>query len=222
MRILVVEDDFDLGEGIVEALETKGHSVEWMRDGEDGFYRAAEWPWDLVILDRMLPNLDGTTIAQRLRAKQNTPILMLTALNTVDHRIEGFDSGADDYLGKPFELRELLARVSALARRSYKVQASEIRYGDLQLDPESKRGLLSGVDLSLTYSEYRTLEFMILRKGKVVTRRQLEDVIADDGRELMPNALDVHMHRIRQKIGKRFIQTQRGLGYRIPDDGADA
>lgn len=222
MRVLLIEDDEDLGEGISLGLKKHGFEVEWILNGQEGLYHASEWDWDLIILDRLLPELDGMQILRKLRQLKSTPILMLTALNTLDHRLEGFDGGADDYLGKPFELSELLARVNALARRSYGMTLREMSYGRLRFNADTRRVFHVDEEIDLTSAEYRTLEFLLMRKGRIVTRRQLEDVLAEGERDIMPNALEVHIHRLRKKVGAGVIETVRGSGYRIPDQEPEA
>jgi DNA-binding response OmpR family regulator len=220
MKLLLIEDDIDLGKAIVDGLELDGHSVAWEKEGEVGLFRAREWDWDMVILDRLLPGKNGLEILGSLRKKKSVPVLMLTALNEIEHRLEGFELGADDYLGKPFELKELLARVKALGRRSFNAGGPKITIGELSMDLDTGRTFLKKNLIYLTAAEFRTLEFMILRRGRVISRRQLEDVIAEEGRgdEIYANALDVHMHRLRSKIGKSVIQTRRGQGYLIPHE----
>jgi len=215
MRLLLIEDDFDLGEGIVDALEAARYSVRWERAGEEALYYALEWDWDLIILDRLLPEVDGLEILQQVRAAKETPILMLTALDTIDHRLEGFEHGADDYLGKPFEIRELISRVQALIRRAFGMRQSELQHGELRLLPAAGQAYLGERELELTQAEFQTLEFLLMRKGRVVSRLQMEDLLGD-GRDIQQNALDVHMHRLRRKIGHDVIKTRRGLGYLIP------
>lgn len=215
MRLLLIEDDPELGDGIARGLRGEGFVVTWVVEGSEGLYQAREWEWDLIVLDRMLPDMEGIAVLAELRKSKATPVLMLTALNMVEHRLEGLESGADDYLGKPFEFRELLARLKALARRAYGLQGSELRHGDLRLDPENRRVVRSDKALSLSASEFSTLEYLLLRRGKVVSRRRLEDLLGDDGQEISDNTLDVHMHRLRSKIGEGVIQTKRGQGYLI-------
>lgn len=217
MRLLLIEDDEDLGEGIYLGLKKHGFEVEWVLNGREALYQASEWEWDLIILDRLLPELDGMLILQKIRQRKSTPILMLTALNTLDHRLEGFDEGADDYLGKPFELSELLARVNALARRSYRMERRELIYGRLRLNADTQQVFQVDQEIELTAGEFRTLEFLLMRKGRIVTRRQLEDVLAEGERDIMPNTLEVHIHRLRKKVGAAIIETVRGRGYRIPE-----
>lgn len=218
MRLMLIEDDEDLGEGIRLGLEKNGFDVVWVLNGREALYQASEWDWDLIILDRRLPELDGMQILKKLRRIKTTPILMLTAQNSLDDRVEGLTEGADDYLGKPFELSELLARVNALARRSYSIGGKELRAGELRLDPNTQEVFSGEALIDLTAGEYRTLEFLLLRKGRIVTRRQLEDVLAAGERDIQPNALEVHVHRLRKKVGNGIIQTVRGSGYRIRID----
>jgi len=216
MRVLLIEDDHDLGKGISDGLLAVGYDVRWERSGDSGVYLAREWEWDIVILDRLLPEKDGLDVLRELRRTKSVPVLMLTALNTLDHRIEGLDLGADDYLGKPFEFNELLARLRALTRRAYGLVGREFHYGELRVLPETGRVLRNGEDLLLTNTEFRTLEYLLLRKGKIVSRRRLEDQLVADGGDILPNTLDVHMHRLRAKVGNKVILTRRGQGYLIP------
>jgi len=214
MNVLLIEDDEDLGAGIVEALGMAGYEVHWQRCGDEGLYRALEWESDLIILDRMLPGQNGMQVLRNLRKRKDTPVLMLTALNTLQNRIEGLDGGADDYLGKPFELPELLARVRALTRRAFGMADQELRCRDLRLQPTSGRAFRGETEIRLTLAELRTLEFLLLRQGRIVTRMQLEDLLAEDG-EIRSNTLDVHMHRLRGKLGEGIIETRRRQGYLI-------
>lgn len=216
MRVLLIEDDHDLGKGISDGLLAVGYDVRWERNGDTGIYLAKEWDWDIVILDRLLPKRDGLEVLRELRQSKSDPVLMLTALNTLDHRIEGLDLGADDDLGKPFEFSELLARVRALVRRAYGIVGKELRHGALSVLPEAGRVFRDKEDLLLTPSEFRTFEFLLLRKGKVVSRRRLEDLLVAGGGDILPNTLDVHMHRLRAKVGNNIILTRRGQGYLIP------
>lgn len=220
MNVLLIEDDEDLGGGIVEALERAGYTVNWQRCGDEGLYRALEWESDLIVLDRMLPGKNGIQILKELRKKKDTPVLMLTALNTLQHRIEGLDHGADDYLGKPFELPELLARVRALTRRAFKMDGQQLCNGDLRLLSGSGRVFRGDTEIRLTPAELLTLEFFLLRLGRIVTRMQLEDLLAEDD-EIRTNTLDVHIHRLRGKLGDELIETRRRQGYlmkKIKDD----
>ena len=198
-------------------LKAEGYEVTWVMEGREGLYQAKEWDWDLIVLDRMLPDLNGLEVLTGVRKSKSTPVLMLTALNMVEHRLEGLDGGADDYLGKPFEFRELLSRLKALARRAYGWRGEVLEHGDLILSPETRRVTKGTVDLTLTAPEFNTLEYLMLRRGRLVERRRLEDLLGDDGEEVLPNTLDVHMHRLRAKIGREVIETKRGQGYLIPE-----
>ena len=220
MDILFIEDDEDLGSAVVEALERHGYRVRWERDGRDGLYRAREWDPDLVILDRMLPGLSGMDVLEGLRRKKRTPVLMLTALNTAENRVEGLETGADDYLGKPFDLAELLARIRALLRRSADMADEQLRCGDLRLLPFSRQVFRGERELTLTPVEYDTLELLLQRRGRVVSRLLIEDrMTGGEDRDVPPGALDVHMHRLRKKVGADLIRTRRGQGYLIQEPG---
>jgi len=215
--VLLIEDDEDLGGSVELALSEEGYTVEWIRRGDLGLYRAAEWEADLVVLDRMLPGIDGFTVLKSLRKTKDTPVLMLTALNTLENRLEGLDAGADDYLGKPFELPELLSRVRALLRRSDSSSSKILEHDGLRIDLSTQRVWLMGEKIALTRSEFITLEVLLRKKGRPVSRKILEDYLYRDLDEFSPNALDVHIHRIRKKLGNQLIVTRRGIGYEIPD-----
>lgn len=221
MLLLLIEDDEDLGRALVRALTEDGFEVRWILRGDEGLYRAKDWDHDLVILDRMLPGLEGLEVLKQLRARKRVPVLMLTALNSLQNRIEGFDGGADDYLGKPFELAELLARVRALLRRSSQWRENGLSHGNVRLDPGSRRAYLDGSEVALTASEFATVELMLSRRGRVISKQMIEDRLHTDGTEVGANSVEVHVHRIRAKLGRDFIQTRRGLGY-IVDDPAPA
>jgi len=218
MRVLLVEDDEDLGRAVVCALEEEGFGVHWEKGGSEGLYRAKEWDYDLIILDRMLPGLDGIGVLKQLRIRKRMPVLMLTALNTLQNRLEGLDGGADDYLGKPFELPELFARIRALLRRSSDWNEVGLEHRDVRLDPVAQKVYKGGAEVGLTASELDTVELLMSRKGKLVAKRILEDRLHEDSAEYQSNSLEVHIFRIRSKLGKDFIQTRRGLGYMIGGD----
>lgn len=222
MLILLIEDDSDLGAAIVRELRAEGFQVEWEQTGNDGLFRALEWDHDLVILDRLLPGIDGFEVLQRLREKKSVPVLMLTALNRLVDRVKGLNLGADDYLGKPFELAELLARVRALLRRSSDWSDESLVYGDLQFNLQSKQVFKNGEEVMLRASEFSTVELLLSRKGRPVSKQVLEERLHDDIGKFQSNSLEVHIHRIRTKLGHDFIQTKRGLGYLVPRLGGDA
>lgn len=219
MLILLIEDDIDLGTAMVRELRAESYRVEWEKTGGDGLFRAIEWDHDLIILDRMLPGMDGTEVLRRLRARKNVPVLMLTALNTLQHRLQGLDGGADDYLGKPFELSELLARIRALLRRSSEWNDEGLVHGDVRFDPLKKQVFKGGAEVDLTASEFATVELLLARRGRPVSKQVLEERLHEDIGRFQSNALEVHIHRIRSKLGHDFIQTKRGHGYLVPRTG---
>jgi two-component system OmpR family response regulator len=212
MHALLVEDDEDLGDTLKQILEEEGFKVDWVRTGPEAIYVAEEFSPDIVILDRMLPELDGIGVLKRLRTFSEAPVLMLTALNELDDRLTGLDAGADDYLGKPFELPELLARVHALLRRGSRPMEEHIAHGDLMLEPLKKRITRNGKPINLSKAEYRAVEYLIRHRGQVITREDLERLLYED-RDISANPVDVLIHRIRRKLGKNFVQTRRGYGF---------
>ncbi|HCN77324.1 MAG TPA: DNA-binding response regulator [Verrucomicrobiales bacterium] len=221
MLILLIEDDLDLGAAIVRELKAEGFAVEWERTGSGGLFRAIEWDHDLVILDRLLPGMDGTEVLRSLRKKKQVPVLMLTALNRLTDRVKGLDLGADDYLGKPFELAELLARIRALLRRSSAWSDEALTHGDLEFHFGAKRVFKGGKEVVLRASEFATVELLLSRKGRPVSKQVLEERLHEDFGKFQSNSLEVHIHRIRSKLGHDFIQTKRGLGYLVPRLGGD-
>jgi len=215
MRILVVEDEVDLLTSLAKALREEGYAVDTSGDGEEGLYKAESWEYDAIVLDIMLPKLDGWEILQRLRKTKKTPILMLTARDASRDRVRGLDTGADDYLVKPFDLAELLARLRALIRRSANQTRSKIEIGDVTIDTAAKNVSHKGHPVSLTAREYSLLEFLSLHRGEVVTRTTLYEHLFDEDDSSLSNLLDVHVSNIRKKIGPDFITTRRGHGYCI-------
>ncbi len=218
MRILIVEDQPDLQRNMARALREELYAVDTASDGEEGLYKAEAYAYDGIILDVMLPRLDGWEVLQRLRKTKSTPVLMLTARDSLEDRVRGLDEGADDYLGKPFELAELFARLRALIRRSAGVSATTLDLGELVLDMK-KRTLLRGKqEVPVTAREYNLLEFLALHRGEVVSRMRLYEHLFDEEDASYSNLLDVHVSRIRRKLGKDFILTARGHGYSIPGE----
>lgn len=216
MLILLIEDDLDLGAAIARELKAEGFAVEWERTGTDGLFRAIEWDHDLIILDRLLPGMDGFGVLRSLREKKHVPVLMLTALNRLVDRVKGLDLGADDYLGKPFELAELLARVRALLRRTSEWNGGALTHGDLHFDFGTKQVFRNGEEVVLRASEFATVELLLSRRGRPVSKQVLEERLHEDIEKIQSNSLEVHIHRIRSKLGHDFIQTKRGLGYLVP------
>ena len=215
MRVLVVEDEPDLLASLVKALQEDGYAVDGAADGEDGLYKAESYEYDAVVLDIMLPGIDGWELLRRLRKQKKTPVLMLTARDAVRDRVRGLDTGADDYLVKPFDLDELLARLRALIRRSASQAESCLQIGAVCIDMPARTVTLRGEPVTLTAREYALLEFLALHQGKVVTRTMLYEHLFDENDSTLSNLLDVHVSNLRKKLGHEFITTRRGHGYCI-------
>jgi DNA-binding response OmpR family regulator len=218
MRVLLVEDSQRLQKSIGKALQKSGYVVDASGDGESGLWLAESNDYDAIILDIMLPKLDGLTLLRRLRKKgRQTPVLMLTAKDTVADRVEGLQTGADDYLIKPFALEELLARVQALCRRQYDSKNNQVVVAGLKIDLTAHAATSDGQLLDLTAREYRLLEYLALRRGHVVTRGEIESHLYDESADLMSNAVDSAICTLRKKLegagSANFIHTKRGLGY---------
>lgn len=219
MRLLIVEDSQRLRDAIVKALKQSGYAVDATGDGSDGLWMAQENTYDAVVLDIMLPGLDGLTVLERLRAGgKDTPVLFLTAKDTVADRVDGLKRGADDYLVKPFALEELLARIDALCRRSYQKPSSNLSVLDLVVDTSAKSATRAGKPLTLTAREYAILEYLMLRQGAVVSRTEIEQHIYDEMVSPMSNVVDSAVCNLRRKISVGddpvpLIHTRRGQGY---------
>ena len=215
MRELVVEDEPDLLASLVKALREDGYAVDGAAEGEDGLYKAESYDYDAVVLDIMLPGIDGWELLRRHRKQKKTPVLMLTARDAVRDRVRGLDTGADDYLVKPFDLDELLARLRALIRRSASQAESHLQIGAVGIDIPARTVTLRGEPVTLTAREYALLEFLALHHGKVVTRTMLYEHLFDENDSTLSNLLDVHVSNLRKKLGHDFITTRRGHGYCI-------
>lgn len=215
MRILVVEDQPDLLRNLARTLREEGYAVDMAMDGKDGLAKAQDNDYDALVLDVMMPKLDGWEVLKQLRASKKTPVLMLTARDAVPDRIRGLDSGADDYLNKPCDLDELLARLRALIRRSAGQARPLLEIGDVVIDQAAKSVSLEGKHVVLTAREYAMVEFLALRRGEVVTRTELYEHLMDENDDTLSNLLDVHVFNIRKKLGQGFIATRRGQGYCI-------
>ena len=214
MRALLVEDSETLCRSLRRALKHAGYAVDTAGNGEDGLAAAELNDYDVIVLDIMLPKLDGLGMLRRLRAAgKTTHVLLLTARDTVADRVEGLRQGADDYLVKPFALQELLARVATLCRRSYGVKVGALHIGPLTIDLGARRLQRDGVVLELTAREWRLLEYLALRLGQVVPRGEIEAHIYDELVEPMSNVVDAAIYGLRRKIGAGLIRTRRGLGY---------
>ena len=215
MRVLAVEDEPDLLSSLIKALREDGYAVDGAPDGEEGLYKAESYDYDAIVLDIMLPGIDGWELLRRLRKTKKTPVLMLTARDAVRDRVRGLDTGADDYLVKPFELAELLARLRALIRRSASQAQSRLQIGDVVIDTAARTITRRGETIALTAREYSLLEFLALHRGKLVTRTTLYDHLFDENDSTLSNLLDGHVFNIRKKLGHDFITTRRGHGYSI-------
>ena len=215
MRVLAVEDEPDLLGSLMKALREDGYAVDGAPDGEEGLYKAESYDYDAVVLDIMLPGIDGWEVLSRLRKTKKTPVLMLTARDAVRDRVRGLDSGADDYLVKPFELSELLARLRALIRRSANQAQPRLEIGDVTIDTAARTVSRQGQEVTLTAREYTLLEFLALHRGELVTRTMLYDHLFDENDDTLSNLLDVHVSNLRKKLGHDFITTRRGHGYCI-------
>lgn len=220
MRILVVDDDRNLCGIIKRGLEEEAYAVDCVYDGEEGLYYAECNPYDLIILDIMMPKKDGLSVCHDLRANNiNTPILFLTAKDTVKDRVTGLDTGADDYLIKPFAFSELVARVRALLRRDTKTKSPEIKVGDLVVNTLTRDVTWKGKSVDLTTKEYIILEYFMRNPDFVLTRTMIEEHAWNYDFDSFSNLVDVYIRRLRKKIdpekGKKIIQTVRGTGYRL-------
>ena len=215
MRLLVVEDEPDLLAGLARALRKQGYAVDTAADGEDGLYKAANTDYDAIVLDVMLPILDGWQLLARLRQSKTTPVLMLTARDSSADRVRGLDTGADDYLVKPFDVPELLARLRALIRRSVHQPRATLDIGDVHIDMAARTVTRAGEPVMLTAREYVMLEYLALHRGEIVTRTALYEHLFDENESTLSNILDVHVFNLRKKLGQEFILTRRGHGYSI-------
>lgn len=216
MRLLIVEDEPDLLRALTRALREDGYAVDTAEDGDDARFKALECDYDAIVLDWMLPVMSGLEVLKALRAKKQTPVLMLTAKAAINHRIDGLNSGADDYLAKPFDINELRARLRALIRRSSGQARNQIVLGDVCVDTWSKTVTLSGQTVALTAREYALVEYLAVRRGKRVSRTELYEHLFDENEDSFSNLLDVRVSLVRKKLGADFITTQRGQGYCIP------
>ncbi|HRE84420.1 MAG TPA: response regulator transcription factor [Opitutaceae bacterium] len=213
MKLLVIEDEPRLRVSLARALGEEGYAVDTSEDGADGLFKARTYEYDAIVLDVMLPRLDGWGVLTSLRQTKSTPVLMLTARDASFDRVKGLDSGADDYLIKPFDLAELLARLRALIRRAAGQAESQIVIGDVRIDLRGRTVTRESRLVALTAREYSILEYLALHRGKLVTRGDLYEHLFDENEDSLSNLLDVHISGIRKKLGHEIILTRRGLGY---------
>ena len=215
MRILVIEDEPRLLRNLGKALREEGYAVDTADAGDDGLYKAETCDYDAILLDVNLPRLDGWEVLARLRKQKQTPVLMLTARDGSKDRVRGLDTGADDYLVKPFDLSELLARLRAIIRRSAGRAHSTLEIGDVVIDTRARTVTRAGQAVTLTAREFAILEYLALHRGEVVSRTELYEHLFDESDDTLSNLVDVHVFSIRKKIGRELIATRRGQGYCI-------
>jgi two-component system OmpR family response regulator len=215
VRVLVIEDEPDLARALVQSLRETGYAVDEARDGKEGLTKAISWDYDAVVLDLMLPLMDGWEVLRRIRKEKTTPVLILTARDAVEERVKGLDQGADDYLVKPFALSELLARLRVMIRRAAGQASPLIELGDVRVDTASKTVTRLGEPIILTAREYALVELLAVHRGKLISRTVLYDHLFGEDDSTLSNLLDVHVSHIRRKLGRDFIVTRRGQGYMV-------
>jgi two-component system, OmpR family, response regulator len=215
MRVLVIEDDPDLLHAIACNLREEGYAVNTAEDGEDGLFKATNWDYEAIVLDLMLPKLDGWTLLERLRRRKAVPVLILTAKDRVSDRVRGLDSGADDYLVKPFELAELRSRLRALVRRTAGKSHPLIEVKGVAIDTRSRSVTRNGVEIELTAQEYSLVELLAQHPGRLVTRTTIYEHLYGKDDDSLSNLVEVHVSNIRKKLGHDFITTRRGHGYLV-------
>ncbi|HRY87721.1 MAG TPA: response regulator transcription factor [Rubrivivax sp.] len=220
MRVLLVEDDRMIGDSLRESLRAEGYAVDWVRDAEAAVAATGTERFDLLLLDLGLPRASGLEVLRTLRARGDaTPVIVLTARDGPGDRVAGLDAGADDYLVKPFDLDELLARMRALLRRHAGRAAPLLRHGGVTLDPATHQVTLQGRPVLLSAREYAVLELLLQRPGAVLSRAQIEDRLYGWGEEIESNAVSVYVHQLRKKLGADFIRSMRGVGYFLAPGG---
>ena len=215
MRLLIIEDEPDLLDSLAEAMREDGYAVDEATDGEDGLSKALYSNYDAIVLDVMLPGMSGFTVLEKLRLKKKTPVLVLTARSATPDRVRGLDAGADDYLPKPYELPELLARIRALIRRTAGNASTVIRIQDVSIDFAAHTVTKAGTTVLLTARELALVEYLAQHRGRIITREQLYEHLFDENDDTLSNLLEVHVSHLRKKLGHEFITTRRGLGYVI-------
>ncbi len=213
MRLLIVEDEPDLLNILAKSLREDGFAVDTAESGNEGLQKALAYDYDLLILDWMLPELNGIDLLINLRRKKATPVLLLTARDSVADRVHGLDQGADDYLIKPFNIAELLSRIRAIIRRSHQLTTNIVQIGDVRIDLGAKLVYRDGELVVLTAREFSILELLVVNRGKLVSRTTICNHIFDENDDSFSNSIDVHVSHIRKKLGFSLIETRRGLGY---------
>ncbi|OGB28698.1 MAG: DNA-binding response regulator [Burkholderiales bacterium RIFCSPLOWO2_12_FULL_61_40] len=217
MRLLLIEDDLMIGESVLDLLRDEGYAVDWVKDGDMAQTALGTQGYDLVLLDLGLPKRDGLAILRALRARQDrTPVLITTARDSVGQRIEGLDAGADDYIVKPYDLNELLARIRALVRRAAGRAEPVYTYQGVSIDPATREVSAQGQSVVLSSREWALLQLLMARPGTIFSRKQLEEKLYSWKDEVSSNAIEVYIHGLRKKLGNSLIQNIRGVGYMIP------
>jgi DNA-binding response OmpR family regulator len=216
MRILLVEDDIQLAQGLQQSLRHEGFVVDHVDNGKSALTALLVPDQDMVILDLGLPDIDGLEVLKRLRNKKMVlPIIILTARDSIESKVQGLDFGADDYLAKPFDINELLARLRVIERRLGTADSALITLGQVSLDIAAHKVSLKGKDLALSKKEYMVLKALMENAGRIQSREQIESRLYDWGEEVASNAVEVHVHNLRKKLPEKFIQTVRGVGYTV-------
>src|SRR4029079_2056856 len=223
MRVLVVEDDVDLNRHLATALKEAGYAVDTATDGEEGHFLGDTEPYDAVVLDIGLPQLDGLSVLEQWRRHgRSMPVLLLTARDRWSDKVQGIDAGADDYVAKPFHIEEVLARVRALVRRAAGHASNTLSSGPVVLDLKASRVTVDGAPVKLTAHEYKLLEYLMHHPGKVISRTELTEHLYDQDFDRDSNTIEVFVGRLRKKLGIDLIETVRGMGYRISSPEADS
>src|SRR5260221_10407859 len=215
MRVLIVEAEPALLASILQSVREDGYAADGAEDGAEGLYKAESYDYDAIVLDVMLPEIDGWEVLRKLRKSKKTPVLMLTARDGVRDRVKGLDTGADDYVVKPFDTEEVLARLRALIRRSATQAVPRLEIGEVAVDMAARTVTRAGIPVILTAREYALLEYLGLHRGKLVTRTMLFEQFFEEKDKTLSNLLDVHVSNLRKKLGHEFITTRRGHGYSI-------
>ena len=217
MRLLVVEDEKDLRQAITLSLTDDGYAVDSAEDGVEGLYKAMNWEYDAIILDILMPRMNGWDVLQKLRKEKATPVLILTACDAIDDRVRGLDLGSDDFLVKPFDMAELSARLRALIRRAAGKTTTVQTFRELEMDNAKKKICVKGVPMKLTALEFSLVQYLLMHRDQVVSRTELYEHLFDETDDSLSNILDVHMCNVRRKLGGNYIKTRRGLGYIMGD-----
>ena len=216
MHLLLVEDDAMIGRTMMNALRAEGYAIDWNRDGDAALAALAGTDYDLMLLDLGLPRRDGLTVLRGMRGgRRGLPVLIITARDAIEDRVAGLDAGADDYLVKPFDLDELLARIRALLRRSQGRADPKLHHGELELDPARREVTLDGVAVALSAKEFELLHVLMASLGRVLSRDQLLEKLYGWNEDIGSNTIEVYIHGLRRKLGAGLIQTLRGVGYRL-------